>query len=114
MPLVRGKYILRSRTSTSVLVATRVSAIYVRLSSSLRCLQSSTICWLTGGDLQTLQPGLASPLRIRLHFWIGNIKPTGFAVSAVPCHRVKRGHGAADTARKGTTWHEWTTRGWFQ
>src|SRR5712691_3218084 len=110
MPCVSGKYILRSRTSISVLLPTRVSTICF----SLRCLLGSISCRLIEYRLHSIQPGLPSPVRIGLLSWISHIYPTGFVVSRVPRQRIERGHGATDAASKGTTWHKRTARGRFQ
>src|SRR2546426_6806825 len=109
-PLVKGKCILRSRTSTSVLLATSASAIY----NSLRYLLSSFTCCFIDNGLHGVQPGLSSSLGIGLLFGIGHIYPAGLAMSSVSSNRIQWGHSTADIASEGTTRHERTPRRWFQ
>src|SRR5437870_364446 len=106
MPLVNGKCILRSRTSTNVLLATSVSTIYL----FLRCLQCGTR-GLSDGDLHLLEPGLTPPFRVGLLLGVGHVHPAGFQVSRVACYRVKRGHGTADGAGESAARHE-RAAGW--
>src|SRR5579875_2227736 len=104
-PCVSGKCILRSRTSSMVLLATTVSTISY-YSPSLRCRLGDLTCRRRRRCLYSFQARLPPPVGICLLFGVGHVHPASFAVGKVADQRVERGHGAADSAGVGTARHK--------
>src|SRR5579884_202148 len=108
IPWVSGKYILRSRTSSIVLLATTVSTIFY---NSLRCRLGGLICRQSNSSLHSFQPRPSSLFGVSLLSGVGHVHPAGFAMGRVAGQGIERRHSAVNGARKGTARHKGTAGG---